>query len=477
MQKLAVAGGSGGLVALTPADQRADKAKGTSVKSKGSRSLDLFGGGPGSSGSSSSSDSSDQRGKGRKDKGEGIGSSSSSSSSSSDSEEDPFKKEKKLMRVKGYDTLKIPAIPKNAAEARGFRNAIFSSITKLAKGDESKILAWIGTTQHPHDQHDFANSGNYPLLDRILGHRLLELCKGTRFSLDFQALQENAQKVGEQPKGRLLLWHVFQRFKMDKDTGTALTQHHLLSVLSHVLHGNDVKALEEFRQRFNYIWEALEIAERPTEASIRSLLFEQLKAHPKMQLHIDRFRNASSQSSKRTWKWLYTKMCDVIEISQLEDNADAIDKAFRPKGQANANAAPKAEGESAKTKKEKEKEKKEKEDKEKRTKKRKRRRRKRRKPGRRKRKRKSKPRKQPKRPPQQHHQKAKAKAMASPRVLPKPKRKRRNCHVCSGPMMRAQRETNASISTIRITFTRALNPVSLKVHRFASAIPTSGAAI
>ena len=97
-------------------------------ESKGSGSLDLFGGDPGSSGSSSSSDSGDQGGRGRKDIGEGIGSNSLSSSSSSDSEEDPYKKEKKLMRVKGYDTLKIPAIP--SAEARGFRNAIFSAIAK-----------------------------------------------------------------------------------------------------------------------------------------------------------------------------------------------------------------------------------------------------------------------------------------------------------------------------------------------------------
>ncbi|CAE7545185.1 RE1 [Symbiodinium sp. CCMP2592] len=156
--------------------------------------------------------------------------------------------------------------------------------------------------------------------------------------------EEGAQKIGKQPKG------------------TALTQHHLLSL---VIHGNDVKALEEFRQRFNYIWEALEIPERPTEASIRSLLFEQLQAHQMMQLHIDRFRNASSQSSKRTWKWLYAKMCDVIEISQLEDNADAIDKALRPKGHANANPAPKAEGEGARTKKEKEKERRDKEEKDK----------------------------------------------------------------------------------------------------------------
>ena len=100
------------------------------------------------------------------------------------------------------------------------------------------------------------------------------MLQGARFSLDFQLLQENARKVGKQPKGRLLVWHVLQRFKMDKEKGAALTQHHLLSL---ALPGNDVKALEEFRPRFKYIWEALEVAERPTEASIRSPLFEQLK--------------------------------------------------------------------------------------------------------------------------------------------------------------------------------------------------------
>ena len=64
-----------------------------------------------------------------------------------------------------------------------------------------------------------------------------------------------------------------------------------------------------------------------------------------MSLHIETVFDASSQSSKCAWKWLcgaMGAMCDVIEISQLEDNAEAIDKALKPRQTANANVAPKA---------------------------------------------------------------------------------------------------------------------------------------
>ena len=85
------------------------------------------------------------------------------------------------------------------------------------------------------------------ILDRLLGHKLLDLGRGTKFSLDFQALQESSQKIGKQPRGRLLLWYIFQKYKMKQDKGTALTQHHLLSL---TVHGSEVKAVEDFRQRF-----------------------------------------------------------------------------------------------------------------------------------------------------------------------------------------------------------------------------------
>ena len=46
---------------------------------------------------------------------------------------DPYKAEKKLMRVKQYDTMKFPALPKSAAEARPFRNSVFNVELKVGQ--------------------------------------------------------------------------------------------------------------------------------------------------------------------------------------------------------------------------------------------------------------------------------------------------------------------------------------------------------
>ena len=68
-------------------------------------------------------------------------------------------------------------------------------------------------------------------------------------------------------------------------------------------------------------------------------MFEQLKNHPRMALVIDKFRNASSSSSKRTSQWLYEKMVGVLEIHQLEENTQSVDKNLSQMG-TKVNAAP-----------------------------------------------------------------------------------------------------------------------------------------
>ena len=248
---------------------------------------------------------------------------------------DPYAIEKRLMRIKNYDTMKLPSLPKNAAEVRVFRNSVFNTVCKMSKGDEAPVFAWVQECANP--KADLSNSAPYPILDRVLGCKLLELSKSTRFAMHFQSIQEEAQKFGRQPKGRKLLWVILEKYKMEKDKGVALTQSHLLNLK---LLGNDVKALEEFRSKFDYIWQALEPSDRPAETAVRSHLFEQLKHHPKLQLAIDKFRNASSSSSKRTSKWLYEKMIETIEICQLEENSANIEKSLANIGKVDANANP-----------------------------------------------------------------------------------------------------------------------------------------
>ena len=272
------------------------------------------------------------------------------SSSSGPSESDPYVIEKRLMRVKQYDNVKLSALPKSAADARAFRNSTFNLVCKFAKGDERKVFAWIQECVDPTAYSKLEDSNPFPLLDRVLGSKLLELAKGTRFALHFQTIQETAQKLGRQPKGRQLLWVIFERYKMERDRGVALTQNHLLNLK---MGGSDVKALEDFRNKFDFIAQALEVTDRPSDTAIRSLLFEQLKSHPKMQLTIDKFRNASSSSSKRTWNWLYEKLVEAIEIHQLEENTVSIEKSLANIGNKETPAAPAKEKDKEKPSKEK----------------------------------------------------------------------------------------------------------------------------
>ena len=108
----------------------------------------------------------------------------------------------------------------------------------------------------------------------------------------------------------------------------------------------DVEALQDFRNKF------------ASDTAIRSLLFEQLKSQPKMQFIIDKFRNASSSSSKRSWTWLYEKLVEAIEIHQLEENTVSLEKSLANVGNKETPAAP-AKQEKDKDKPEKEKSKKE----------------------------------------------------------------------------------------------------------------------
>lgn len=88
---------------------------------------------PGSSSSSSSSkDSNKHKGGSRRPKKSPPSSpkGSNSGSSSVSSTNDAYKREKSLMMVKGYDGIKLPALPK-AAEARTFRNSIFNVVCKM----------------------------------------------------------------------------------------------------------------------------------------------------------------------------------------------------------------------------------------------------------------------------------------------------------------------------------------------------------
>ncbi|CAE7661277.1 unnamed protein product [Symbiodinium sp. CCMP2592] len=258
------------------------------------------------------------------------------SSSSSDSEElvedfsqprkpvashaDPYEAEKQTMRTKHYDKIKITHFPKSAADLRSFRNQLMASAAQFCKGSEAGLHAWLKEAEEC-SAADLNKSSSFPVLDRVLAAKLIEQAKGSQFALEFQSIQEKALKRGFQPKGRVLLHTIVKRFKLQKDRGTTLTQQHLLGIK---LAGSSTAQLEEFKNRVDYVLGALEEDEMPSESAMRSFLYEQVKNVPKLQIQIDKFRSASVGSSRRSFKWLYHKLAEVIDEAHHDSNHASI---------------------------------------------------------------------------------------------------------------------------------------------------------
>ena len=79
----------------------------------------------------------------RKPKKKSKTSTSSSDSDSSSSSTDEYRRESKLMRLKAYDKLKVPGLPKSAAELRTWKNGLISQLVACCRSSERELLTWL----------------------------------------------------------------------------------------------------------------------------------------------------------------------------------------------------------------------------------------------------------------------------------------------------------------------------------------------
>ena len=219
------------------------------------------------------------------------------SSESSDSEslslsDHEFAVERKLMRLKGYAKTKVPQLLKSAVEMRGWKNSLISQIVACRKGSKKELLSWLSSPlellswlSSPLEGVELS-SDKFPVLNPVLGSKLLEAAKGGRFGVDFQASQERSVRQGMQVHGHVLLGRICQKFRLDEERGMSLSQQHLLALKPQ---GVEIKDLEVFRDRVDFVLSSLETSEYPNEAILRSWLYECLKNVPTLALQIDKF--------------------------------------------------------------------------------------------------------------------------------------------------------------------------------------------
>ena len=215
------------------------------------------------------------------------GGETSSSSSESDEEPKDYKEERKLMRTKAYEKLRVSSLPKSAAEMRTWKNSLVSQLGTFCRSSEAPLMRWISNALDGKESEEVDLS--FPVLDRVLGSKLLEAGKGSRFSVDFQSLQERSYRKGLQVSGLTLLSKICRKFMLDKERGMSLSQQHLLALKPQ---GAEIKDLEVFRDRVEFVLAALDEDERPAEGIMRTWIYECLKNIPKLALKIDKYRES-----------------------------------------------------------------------------------------------------------------------------------------------------------------------------------------
>lgn len=90
-------------------------------------------------------------------------SSESSDSASLSLSDHEFAVELKLMRLKGYDKIKVPQLLKSAAEMSGWKNSLISQIIARRKGSEKELLSWLSSPLEGVE----LSSDKFPVLNRV----------------------------------------------------------------------------------------------------------------------------------------------------------------------------------------------------------------------------------------------------------------------------------------------------------------------
>ena len=225
------------------------------------------------------------------------------------------RKESTIVRTKDLDNFKVSTFPNNAAEFRGWRNALIAKIAKYDCSRDSYLTSWVSKAfdlRGKEAQTLKEDSESCPRLDKIIASELVEpkhLTSSNEIGLDFQAYIEECTMEHRPARGRHMINMLAQNFDLDKHRGALLTQ---LQVLQIPLEGHSVQQLTTFRQKVTYALNAVPKEDRPDDRLLGEWLFQRLKAVKKLEYEIREIKNSSPKSSKRLFPWLWRKLRDIL---------------------------------------------------------------------------------------------------------------------------------------------------------------------
>ena len=207
--------------------------------------------------------------------------------------------EKEIYKSKDLSLVKIEQLPVNAAQFRSWKNSFITKTCAIDQTGEDVILSWIAESFNVEDGDQLHNSGILPRLDAHLASLLADTRHlKSEIGMSYQSYIEKCQMAGRSPKGRFMIWLLAQQFRLDMQRGANLTEQSLLELECESFTYNGLKA---FIEKIEFVLNAIPFEHQPSERTKFTWLFGRVKKCRMIQRNIDRVKDASPDSHRRSF--------------------------------------------------------------------------------------------------------------------------------------------------------------------------------
>ena len=243
--------------------------------------------------------------------------------------------EKEIYKSKDLSLVKIEQLPINAAQFRSWKNAFITKTCAIDQTGQDIILTWISEAFNVEDGDQLHYSGVLPRLDAHLASLLADTKHlKSEIGMSYQSYIERCQMAGRSPKGRFMIWLLARQFRLDMQRGANLTEQSLLELECESFTYNGLKA---FIEKIEYVLNAIPFEHQPSERTKFTWLFGRVKKCRMIQRHIDRVKDSSPDSHRRSFEWLFDKLKTALWEIREDQNEESIRAALQPKGKPQPN--------------------------------------------------------------------------------------------------------------------------------------------
>ena len=245
----------------------------------------------------------------------------------------PDETDERVYKHKHLQSIQITKLPNDATSCPEWRAAFLAAVSRVDMTNRDvlvKFSTWCMEGGRGRRFRDYLqNSNDFLLFNKHVAAELIKpevLATNTELAHELTSWVESCSAKQPGPKGMALMHIIIAFYETGPDQSIALNQMHLLQLQ---LHGKTAKELAEFVKRGNYILHGLRPGDRPPEATLYSWLWHQVKAVPMLRRCIDKIRESSNGSRRRTFSWLWGKIAEKLRERRHDLNYENMGQGLK----------------------------------------------------------------------------------------------------------------------------------------------------